>query len=436
MKTTGIFLLALAGLPSAAEVADRTAWQWQAPLEVDQPGVVRLELPPPVLDVSQPDLPDIRVVSPAGVETPYLIEQPVSQAGAVQHAAGFKVVLAGRTTVIEVASGTAQAIEALELLSPAREFLKAVTIEGNQDGGEWQTVAANEVIFRQTGGAERLLVPVPAGVWQNLRCTVDDGRSQPVPFTGVRVHAVGKQPATVELPVVLGRREEMAGETRLTLDLGTRNLQLKELRLEIGDAVFNRVCSLAYASANPMRTGTTFDRTLYRVAGERGGSTEQVAIATGDQRLPTRHLLATIRNGDSPPLTIRGARARCYPAVAVFHAAEAGTWQLLTGNRNAKAPHYDLNPLRGALTAAGGTAVLPGALRVKPDYQIPKALPGVDPAGVDIEPPRLEPAAAGRCVTRGDPDRTGRAGTGDLPPGPARPAAGPEWPAAPLSGQF
>lgn len=379
MKTSGALMLALAAALSAAE-ADRTAWQWLVPIEIGQAGMVRLELPPPVLDVSQPELPDVRVVSPAGVETPYLIEQPVLDPGAVRHAPGFKVVLSGNTTVIEVASGTAEAIEALELVSPAREFLKSVTIEGHKDGGEWRTLATNEVIFRQAGGAERLTVSPPAGWWQGYRLTVDDGRSQPVPFTGVRVHSARKQNATVELPVTLGKREEIAGETRLVLDFGTRNLHVKEVCFEIGDAVFSRVCSLSYnmRQAAGTRQGSWPDRTLYRVAGERGGSTEQLALAI-QERLPSRLLEIRIRNGDSPPLTITGARVRCYPTVLAFHAAEVGTWQLFVGNRNANAPHYDLNPLRGALADAGGHAVLPGALRANADYQIPQALPGVDP---------------------------------------------------------
>lgn len=385
MKSPMLFGLAFSGMLAAAPEADRTAWQWQAPVDVRQAGLVRLELPPAVLDVSQPELPDLRVVSPAGVETPYLIEQPFLDPGRVEFGDGFKAVLSGSTTVIEVAGTTAEPIVALELVSPAREFLKSVTIEANQDGGAWQTLAQNEVIFRQTGGVERLRVPLPAGKWRGFRLTVDDARSRPVPFTGVRMHCAGKHNATVELPVLLGKREEIAGETRLTLDLGTRNLYVKELGIEIGDAVFNRECKLSFSFQHPggSMQGSWHDRTLYRVAGEHGGSTEQLAIAI-QQRLPSRHLVVTIRNGDSPPLTIKGARVRCYPTVLVFHAAEAGAWQLLTGNRKAKAPHYDLIPLRAALAGAGGQAVLPGALRAKADYQIPQVLPGMGCDGVGI----------------------------------------------------
>jgi hypothetical protein len=386
MKNPITLWLAVSGILSAAPEADRTAWQWQAPVDVTQAGMVRLEIPPAVLDVSQPDLPDIRVVSPAGVETPYLIEVPARSAGIVRDAVGFKVSLSGRTTVIEVAAGTTDDIEAAELVSPAREFLKSVTIEASKDGGEWRTLAQNEVIFRQAGGIERLRVPLPAGVWQGFRFTVDDARSQPVPFTGVRVHATGKQPATTELPVLLGTREETPGETRLTLDLGASNLNVDELGFEIGDAVFSRACGLAFAKPTTVG-GSRFEMlasgVLYRVVGDRGGSTEALVMPL-QQRIAARSLVATFRNGDSPPLTITGARVRFYPTVVAFHAAEAGAWQLLTGNRDVKTPDYDLNLLRAALGAAGGQRIEPGPLRAKADYQVPPALPGVEPAGADI----------------------------------------------------
>ena len=387
MKQTVVILLGCVGCLGAAPVADRSAWQWQAPVDVGRAGLVRLELSLPVLDASRPDLGDLRVVSPTGVETAWLMEIPLHDEGLVRTAAGFKVELAGKTTVIEVAASTTAVIEALEFDTPAREFLKSVTIEGRQGGGEWRNLVTRQVIFRQSGGAERLRVPVPAAVWEGFRCTVDDTRAQPVPFTGVRVVTAGNKPETVESPVVMGAREEVAGETRLTLDLGARNLNVAELCLEIPDAVFSRTCGLAIAT--PAADGATrmeplASQVLYRVTGEQEVTAEHLVIAVG-KRLSNRYLTATFRNGDSPPLKITGAKVRCYPTVLAFHADSAGAWSLLTGNCGVKAPAYDLAPLRGALAAAGGQRIVPGALQRKPDYQEPPALPGVEPAGAGID---------------------------------------------------
>ncbi|MCX6867756.1 MAG: hypothetical protein NTV46_16370, partial [Verrucomicrobia bacterium] len=373
MKHPIVLLLASAGILSAAAAPDRTAWQWEALLEVANGGMVRLDVPPPVLDVSRPDLGDMRVVSPAGVETPYLVEVPVRREGSARDAVGFKMVLSGRSTVIEVATGTTEVIEAIHLVSPAREFLKSVVVEGRKGGGEWQSVAAGEVIFRQSGGAERMRMPVPAGNWEGFRVTVDDGRTQPVPFTGVRVISVAVTPSSVEHPVLLGTREEVTGETRLTLDLGARNQHVAELRFDISDAVFSRACSLTIstlAADGGSRMETLAGNMLYRVVGERGVSTEALAIPL-QRRISARYLVATFRNGDSPPLDVRGAKVRCYPTVLALHAAQTGAWQVLTGNPGAKAPDYDLSSLRGALTDAGGQRLAPGPLRAKADYQVP-----------------------------------------------------------------
>ena len=105
-----------------------------------------------------------------------------------------------------------------------------------------------------------------------------------MPFTGVRVITVGEKPDSVELPVALGEREEKSGETRLTLDLGARNLNVAELRFEIPDAVFSRKCSLGYAvptSDGESRIENFASGTIYRVAGERGVSAEELVIPVG-----------------------------------------------------------------------------------------------------------------------------------------------------------
>lgn len=384
MKTIGALLLAFTGILPAAVEQDWSAWQWEAPVEVRQTGMMRLEVTPPLLDVSRPDLGDLRLLSPTGAETPYLVEVPRHREESVRTAPGFKLALAGTNTVIEISAETA---EAVELVSPAREFLKSVSIEGLKGSGEWQTLATNEVIFRQATGAERLRVPLPIGVWDTLRLTIHDDRTPPVPFTGVRLPVAAERPASVELPVTLGTREEVPGETRLTLDLGARNLNVAEIQFEIPDAVFSRTCNLTFDFPTPDgRSGMeSLGRgVLYRVVADRDVSTELLVIPV-HRRIPARYLVATFRNGDSPPLTVTRAAVRCYPTVLTFHAPQAGAYQLLAGNRGASPPDYDLNSLRGSIGAAGGQRLAPGPLKAKADFRIPPALPGVESAGASID---------------------------------------------------
>jgi hypothetical protein len=138
--------------------------------------------------------------------------------------------------------------------------------------------------------------------------------------------------------------------------------------------------------------------------------------------LAARSLVAGFRNGDSPPLSVTGAWVRYYPTVVVFHAGEAGEWRLLTGNRVAPVPEYDLDLLRPALAAAGGQVAGLGPLVAKSDYQIPPTLPGVEAGGAAIgldEWTRRRPVeGAGSGVIRIELDALalagGRSDLGDL----------------------
>lgn len=204
-----VLLLAFAGpLPARTEAVIYTPWQWQAIFRVTEPGMVRLELPPEILDASRTDLGDLRIQPFSGKEWPYLIEGPVGRDDVIREAEGFQVALSGRTTVIEVSADSADAIQAVELITPAREFLKSVIIEGRNSTGEWQTLVSNAVIFRQPEGPSRLRIPLPAGTWDRLRFTLDDERSKPIPFTGVRLASGPEKTRTAkQLPTTLGSEE-------------------------------------------------------------------------------------------------------------------------------------------------------------------------------------------------------------------------------------
>lgn len=385
MKTIATFLLAFSGFLSAAAEKDWTAWQWEAPVEVRETGMARLEVPPALLDVSRPDLGDLRLLSPDGTEMPYLLDLPRHREADMRIAAGFKVTLAGNNTVIEASPVAPSAIDAVELISPAREFLKSVSIEARNENGEWQTLATSEVIFRQAGGAERLRISLPTGAWEALRFTVNDDRSQPIPFTGVRQIIASEKPATSESAVSVTGREELPNETRLTLDLGARNLNVAELRFEIPNAVFSRTCKLEFSTPTTdggSRMEGLGEGVLYRMVGD-DGSTQQLSIPV-HRRIPARYLVANFYNRDSQPLTITSAAARCHPTTLLMH-AQAGSHRLLAGNRGAPAPEYDLNSLRGAMGTAGARLLTPGPLQAKADFKIPPVLPGVEIPGTEID---------------------------------------------------
>lgn len=216
---------------------------------------------------------------------------------------------------------------------------------------------------------------------------MNDDRTPPIPFTGVRILVTGEKPVTDVLGVVLGAREETPGTTRLTLDLGARNLNVEELRFNVSDAVFSRPCNLDLTTrrtdggADLEKLGSAV---LYRVTGDRGVSVEQVVIPVR-RRIADRYVAVTFHNGDSPPLTITGADVRIHPTTLAFFAPQGGMFRLLTGNRGVSPPNYDLNSLRGVLAPASGRQPKPVAMNSKADFQLPPALPGIEATGPAID---------------------------------------------------
>ena len=142
-------LLALC-LTSFAGAADFAAWTHHQTVRVTQPGLTRLELESALLDASRTTggapFHDLRVISPAGVETPYIIALPRTMRPTSVKAEGFKATLNPRTTVLEFQPPDANTIQELVLQTNAQNFIKAATLEASNDGTTWQTLSTGEVL--------------------------------------------------------------------------------------------------------------------------------------------------------------------------------------------------------------------------------------------------------------------------------------------------
>ena len=232
---------------------------------------MKLSLPVETLDAARPALEDLRVYDDGGKEMPYLIERPMPAPGIVRNAKSFRVSLNAGATVLTVETGLAQPLDGVTLESPANRFIKSVQIETSADGNRWEMLARGKAIFRQPNGASQLYLDLPAGASPWLRLTVDDRRSEPIPFTGARVHAAASLPVPGEpLPVTIAGREETPGETRLTLSLGAGNLSLATVHLETPEPLFMRevTASAPQVSEDSIREQTLARGLIYRVAVE------------------------------------------------------------------------------------------------------------------------------------------------------------------------
>ena len=380
-----IFLTASASSGQAASLpAD---WQHEQHFDAAAPGLVKLSLPLATLDAARPALEDLRLYDNAGMEVPYLIERPRLAGKIVQAAKSFQVTVSGDITVLTLETGLTQPLDGVTLETPARAFLKAVQIEGSTDDRNWRRLAEGQPIFREPGGASELHLALPAGAWQWLRLDVIDQRSQPIPFTGVRVHAAAVEPVPAEaVPVTISGRNENPGETRLTLNLGAANLDVAAVQIDTSEPLFTRTMTIAVPriAEDAVREQPLAQGVVYRVAVEGQPASASLTVPL-ESAVHSRELLLFIKNQDSPPLPITSVRVERRPVYLVFLARSAGMYHLLTGNSRCSAPNYDLAALGPNLKTMAVSSLKPSLLADNPMYHAPEVLAGIQEGGSALD---------------------------------------------------
>jgi hypothetical protein len=374
----------IAATQGAALPAD---WQHEQRFDVPAAGLLKLSLPTATLDAARSGLEDLRLYDDAGREVPYLVERPEPAGKVIRDAKSFQVEVNASTTVLALETGLTQPLDGVTMDSPASAFLKAVRIEGSADGQGWQTLAQGQPIFRQPDGVSQLHLAIPVGKWPWLRLTVDDQRSQPILFTGARVHAAGVEPVPAEaVPVTILARDENPGQTRLTVSLSAANLDVASVGIETTEPLFTRQVTLA---APQIEDGTIREQPLahgviYRVAVE-GQPESSLLTVPLEGLVRSRELLLLIENKDSPPLPITKVRAERRPVYLVFLARSPGSYHLLTGNSRCAAPRYDLAALGSNLKTAAVTSLGFSPLADNPNYRPPEVLAGIQEGGTVLD---------------------------------------------------
>ena len=209
--------------------------------------------------------------------------------------------------------------------------MKAVDVEGSNDGRTWTKLAGGDSLFQLPNGATKLRVSFPEGAWQFLRITIDDLGSPPVPFTGAHLHKARTTAPAEAVPITIKTRDESPGTTRLALDLGAANLTLGSLRIESNEPVFTRAVTLAVPEVGDdgIRERNIADAVIYRV--NVNGKNEAHLEIPLESQIHTRELFVLIRNEDSPPLSIDTVRADRRLVRLTFFANQPG--QLFTSQR-------------------------------------------------------------------------------------------------------
>jgi hypothetical protein len=362
-------------------------WQHQQSFDVTATGLVKFSLPVETLDAARPGLEDLRVYDDAGAEVPYLTEHPMPAPRIVRNAKSFQTSLNPQNTVVTLETGITNPINTVALETPANNFIKSVSVEGSADGRAWRPIVQSKPIFRQPNGMSELGIGIPPAAWVWLRLTVDDQRSQPVPFTGAHLQAASGASAPDEpVTVSIGERHETPGETRLTLNLGAANLMLSQVQIETPEPLFKRQVTIAVPQIreDSIREQAISSGELYRVTLEGQIASQNLSLGMENQ-VGSRDLLMLIQNNDSPPLPITAVRAMRRPVYLVFSPKQSGTYHLATGNARCAAPRYDLAGLAGNLKSIAVVPVKCSPLSDNPAYHPPEVLADVQDNGPPLD---------------------------------------------------
>jgi Protein of unknown function (DUF3999) len=362
---------AVASAGGAVSAEFPAAWRFAQPLPIAERGLHKVSLPLDTLTRARPDLEDLRLLDPAGHEVPYLLERPARLLPSSRPPRALQVTLEAESTSLTIETGITQPLTGLSLQTPAADFLKAVRIEGSVDGTAWKLLAQGQPVFRERHGSSQLRVGFPPGEWPRLRVTLDDRGSPRIPVTGVLLHTQPRAEAATEpVEVRVVQRSEEPGLTRLTLRLPGPNVPVAALSLETPEPLFSRALTLTQQglAESEIRESIIAQHTVYRVAVGGRPSTQSLDLPV-DLAVRSRDLLLTIRNGDNPPLALTAVRARRRPVYLTFLATQAGAFFLLSGNREAAAPTYDLASLKTAVQGARVVTAAPGAVAENPGFR-------------------------------------------------------------------
>ena len=396
-RRLGTFLLCLFAATTALALPVNE-WAYRQPVQVPAGGLVKFDVPAATLDAARADLADIRLLDPQGREVPLLLEQPRAPQAVARKARATTISLEEQRTVVLVETGFDGTLDSVKLHTADESFVKAVTVEGSDDKATWTTLVTKHPLYGTTSGGGRIVLP--PGKWRWLRLTMDDRRAEAVAVSGVEIGGLADDlavPATETLS--LRARDETPGETRLTLTLPARNLNVAALVLTTGEPIFQRRVRVVQSrfEEQGIVESQVAAGTISRAAGV-GGENLRIAM---ERVLPEREVVLVIDNEDNPPLPVAEVRALVRPVRLVFHAAEAGEYRLLVGNARATAPRYDLAAFAGELSKLRPVALQIGGLVPQPEFAPSEPLPEVPTQGspLDVAPwtyrKAVRPASAG-----------------------------------------
>jgi len=410
LATACLLLAFLFALAPFAPAIEPTQWQYRQPIDITHPGPLRISLPLDTIGRAQPDLRDLRILAPDGTELPYAILEvpterpPYKIPGVTLTPRAFSATIDYDKTVILIDTGTNKPIDSVQLdIADTTDYTKPARVEVSDDKQHWTLVAKGVPLFRRGRGEYafgQTAIPLDARPQRHIRITISNqsAADSPIAIRGAKLLTADAEIAAragipdETTPVTITSEKQDAGTTILTLNLGTPNLSLSQLRFDIADTLFTRRVTITTPpldaeTAKNIFTGVTEDfadkqprqvlrtgdgNSLYCIKDVDGTPmTSNTTLDFGGRPVPTRTIEARIINNDSPPLHIRNVTAKRRPVLIAFNPPVAGRYTLLSGNAQAPAPRYDLAAFSQNLGRPPVTQLTASSIEPTPDYRPP-----------------------------------------------------------------
>jgi hypothetical protein len=362
--------LSLALLSVFGAAAQQPQWRTTLP-PIQQSGLHVVHVSPEVVGRSQVGLQDVRLVAPDSSLVPYLlrVEPESTTAARTVPITLLRNEQVGVRTIVEIEVPSGTLMDGLELSVRNAQVNKAARITGSDDRQQWYMVKDQGIILTGDGAARSLRwLDLPLSDHRYYRIELNDSLTPPVQVLGVgHTMQARTEGRYVRLDHVRWERREEPGRTVFMVH-GDHPLQVDRLHYSTTDTLpFLREATL-YTMRSELRTERRQRKVLHRWREELGTAT----LASYQRRYlpgPGRcvdTLFIEVRNGDDRPLAITAWNVEQRQRSLLAYLTAGQTYTLTTGDKQAKAPTFDLVHFSDSLPTPVATIDLPALSAVAP----------------------------------------------------------------------